>query len=46
MVMWSPLGMPGTYFDTGSSRLSLPSWDSCMIIAVVIVLHCADLINT
>ena len=38
MVMLSPLGTPGTYFDTGSSRLSLPSWASCRITAAVIVL--------
>ena len=38
MVMLSPLGTPATYFDTGSSRLSLPSWASCMITAAVIVL--------
>src|SRR6266496_426246 len=37
MVMLSPLGTPGTYFETGSSRLSLPSWASCMMIAAVIV---------
>jgi len=38
MVMWAPLGTPGTYFDTGSSRLSLLSWASCMMSAAVIVL--------
>src|SRR6266436_5399524 len=34
--MLSPLGTPGTYFETGSSRLSLPSWASCTITAAVI----------
>jgi hypothetical protein len=38
MVMLSPLGTPGTYFETGSSRLSLPSWASSTITAAVIVL--------
>ena len=38
MVMLSPLGTPGTYFDTGSLRRSLPSWASCRITAAVIVL--------
>src|SRR6266480_4672429 len=36
MVMLSPLGTPGTYFETGSSRLSLLSCASCMITAAVI----------
>ena len=36
--MLSPLGTPGTYFETGSSRLSLPSCASCRITAAVIVL--------
>ena len=38
MVMLSPLGTPGTYFDTGSLRRSLPSCASCRITAAVIVL--------
>ena len=38
MVMLSPLGTPGTYFEIGSPRLSLPSWASCRITAAVIVL--------
>ena len=38
MVMLSPLGTSGTYFDTGSSSRSLPSWASCRITADVIVL--------
>src|SRR5438067_3793781 len=38
MVILSPLGTPGTYFETGSSRLSLPSWASSAITAAVIVL--------
>jgi hypothetical protein len=38
MVMLPPLGTPGTYFDTGSSRLSLFSCASYMINAAVIVL--------
>ena len=36
--MLSPSGTPGTYFDTGSSRLSFPSWASSRITADVIVL--------
>ena len=36
--MLSPLGTSGTYFDTGSSSRSLPSWASCRITADVIVL--------
>src|SRR6476660_5556252 len=38
MVMLSPLGTSGTYFDTGSSRPSLPSWASCRTTTAVIVL--------
>jgi len=38
MVILSPLGTPGTYFETGSSKLSLPSRASSTIIAAVIVL--------
>jgi hypothetical protein len=38
MVMWSPLGTPATYFETGSLNLSLPSCASCTITAAVIVL--------
>ena len=38
MVMLSPSGTSGTYFDTGSSSSSLPSWASCRITADVIVL--------
>src|SRR5436190_2765566 len=38
MVILSPLGTSGTYFETGSSRLSLPSWASSTITAAVIVL--------
>src|SRR5205809_4770382 len=34
--MLSPLGTLGTYFETGSSRLSLPSWASSTITAAVI----------
>src|SRR5215212_1576326 len=36
MVMFSPLGTIGTYCETGSSRLSLPSWASCTTTAAVI----------
>ena len=36
--MLSPSGTSATYFAIGSSRLSLPSWASCMITAAVIVL--------
>ena len=35
--MLSPLGTPGTYFVTGSSRLSFPSWASSRVAADVIV---------
>ena len=38
MVMLSPLGTPGRYFETRSSRLSLLSWASCIVTAAVIVL--------
>src|SRR5205823_7977430 len=38
MVILSLLGTPGTYFETGSSSLSLPSWASSTITAAVIVL--------
>jgi len=38
MVMLSPLGTPRTYFEIGSSRLSLFSWASRMITAAVRVL--------
>ena len=38
MVIWSPSGTPATYFETGSSRSSRPSWASCTITAAVIVL--------
>src|SRR5262245_16461347 len=37
MVMWSPLGTPGTYWDTGSSSVSWLSCASCMMIAAVMV---------
>ena len=36
IVTLSPLGAPGTYFETGSSRLSFPSCASCTITAAVI----------
>ena len=38
MVIWSPSGTPETYFETGSSRSSRPSWASWTITAAVIVL--------
>jgi hypothetical protein len=38
MVILSPLGTPGTYFETESLSLSLPSWASNTVTAAVIVL--------
>ena len=38
MVMFSPLGTSGRYFDTGSSSFSRPSWTSCRMTVAVIVL--------
>ena len=38
MVMFSPLGTFGTYFEIGSLNWSLPSWASSTITAEVIVL--------
>ena len=37
-MIWSPLGTPSTYLDTGSSRESLPSCASCRITVTVMVL--------
>ena len=37
-MMSSPLGTPETYFETGSSKRSFPSWASSTITAAVIVL--------
>ena len=35
MVMFSPFGMSGRYFDTGSASAIFPSWTNCRMTVAI-----------